>query len=690
LAKIAKTFEPVELDEPPYPTTFRMPGYTVASTLAMLVTGTTSIQPLIDLQLLLDSLVPFLTFLILRRLTNTVCALIGGLLSVVWLPEAAGASLYYGTAPVPFLLTLSLWLYVEAIRRESLLQMALAGVVWLGIVFLRLELIFIALLLSALAAVVPLRARRLPLVLAPVVIVATGLAALTARNVATLGDFSLTSQVAGTMWQGMRYGSGLFPEYDSLSHDGALPPFLASRGILLSSAPGTFDDGPKGMEANRSMLRLLWTEVVRDRPGDLALHLAFKLATNVRLVRNWEDALKEFGLQHRVRLGVVATWIDLLVQVMPFMALVLVPWRDVHARMLAVPLVCLIGLHLALMLTGAGALRYTATVSPIYPMLASIILWLTVGRSRPSGDAQAAERSWVIVLTLTIVLLGFGWWRSAAWPVAASADLELDLGLMPVHTMDGTSLTRSGLTLHPVMEKTLDVNVAAGRPAIFSADPYYPGISGPDDAEQLTDGEVHQQGDHGSSAWVGWGMDAPDVFVGVPLERPAFVSEVRVHALHRRFPIAKLQVWEAKDSIRTLVASMNPPPSTERTTWLAIPVNQRLSHPVVELRPTDVRDRYIFIDEIQVLSREVYESQGEFVSRPLRLLERSPGVPTLLGEVPSDTSAGLWYRRAGTETWQANGWNARLFETPVEFRIRLRASPDGRRAPSVTHIVFRR
>ena len=58
LTAIARSFEPLQLDEQPYHTTFRMPGYSAASALAMRVTGTTSVQPLIDLQLILDSLVP--------------------------------------------------------------------------------------------------------------------------------------------------------------------------------------------------------------------------------------------------------------------------------------------------------------------------------------------------------------------------------------------------------------------------------------------------------------------------------------------------------------------------------------------------------------------------------------------------------------------------------------------------------
>jgi hypothetical protein len=231
-----------------------------------------------------------------------------------------------------------------------------------------------------------------------------------------------------------------------------------------------------------------------------------------------------------------------------------------------------------------------------------------------------------------------------------------------------------------------EINIAAKRPAIFYTAPYYPGITGPDDATQLTDGAVQTEGDYQSPGWVGWGMQAPLVFVGMSLERPSFVSQVRIHTVQGLFPIASVQLFEAEGTARTLVSTVFPPRSDTRTEWLSIPVNQRLSQPIIQLQPTDVADRYIFIDEIQLLATDVYEASGEFVSAPVHLLGRSKGHPTLVGDLPQATSAELQYRRAGTEQWRVDDWDARYFDAPVQFRIVLRASPDRLRTPTVSHI----
>jgi hypothetical protein len=691
LVPLTKAFEPMQFSQVPYPSTLRPGAYAVLSALAMETTGTTSIRPLLDLQVVLDSLVPVLVFAILLELVTPVLAILGAVLSALWLPEAASASVYYATAMVPFFLTLTLWLYLkgaQSLERSWFVGVGLTAAV---LVFLRPELLLLPALLSAyLVAVIGGRQRRVfILALVPILVVGTAVLIASVRNGERTGHRSLTSQTGYALWEGMDAPTGMFPEYAGFYNDTTVAGLLGVRGIKLESTVGDAFDGPKGMEANAQLIRLFVDEVLLEHPVKLFWHVLEKARISLTSMRNWQDAVEQFAAPTQASyLSLPARWIDTGVLVLPFLLIAKLTWTNPNHRLAGVFLIPLLSTHLALALTVGGPLRYTVTLSPCYPILAMCLVGLRpVRRTRaPMGPALGVTLSAAgLSAALVLAALSFG------WPTAPRAGVVLDLRLMAVESSKNVVMGRgSGVSLLPNQSATSEVNLIAGQPVEFSPPPYYPGLTSPDDQKQLTDGVV------GSGVydprWVGWGMNAPRVLVTLPLAEPRFVTRVRVHTYVRGFQLSAMQLWDGAGGGRTGLAQKSPvePDPSEKTTigWAELEVGKLVVVPILGLSPTKTDDTYIFIDEIQLLGAEGYESIGEVVFAPVQLAARqSFGTPRVRATSGPGTEVEFSFRPAGTTNWLTE-WRDELSTTPIQFRVVLRASPDGRSTPAADGIVF--
>ena len=234
------------------------------------------------------------------------------------------------------------------------------------------------------------------------------------------------------------------------------------------------------------------------------------------------------------------------------------------------------------------------------------------------------------------------------------------------------------------------LNFAIGRNTRFSTDPYFPGTTDPDDNMQLTDGVIDTKGDFYSKQWVGWGDGAPTVAVWIRLGGANYVSSIRLHYVDPFQAFKGIKVWSSfgTDPVFINSADINP---KLRIGWTEIPVNTNMISAKIEIFPVKKRtERFLFIDEIEILGWRSFFSRGEVVFDWIKLLPiLRGGTPVLSGEVPEGTSAELWYRRKGDNHWRKNSWNKDFLHDLVQFKIVLYSNSENDLSPLISDITFK-